>query len=164
MVIVYLVAIVLANLSIVWLGKYASVVNAFLFIGLDFVARDRLHEQWAGKGIVWKMGLLIASGSVLSWILNRDAGIIAVASFVAFALAAIVDTIVYAIGLRRGWAWMKRSNTSNVASASADSVVFPWIAFGGFDLTITTLQFVAKVGGGLFWSFLSRHKLEDYDA
>ncbi len=156
MVIVYLVAIVAANLSVAWLGKYASVINAFLFIGLDLVARDRLHEQWNGKGIVWKMGLLIAAGSVLSWMLNHNAGPIAIASFVAFALAAIVDTVIYAIGLRRGWAWMKRSNTSNVASAGVDSVVFPWIAFGGFDPTITTLQFSMKILGGLFWSVLLR--------
>lgn len=158
MVIVYLAAIVLANLSIVWFGKSASIVNAFLFIGLDFVARDRLHEQWKGKGITWKMGLLIASGSVLSWVLNRNAGPVAIASFVAFALAAIVDTVIYAIGLRQGWAWMKRSNASNTASAAVDSVAFPWIAFGGFDLTITALQFWAKVAGGLFWSFLLRRK------
>ena len=133
MVIVYLVAIVLANLSVVWFGKWASIVNALLFIGLDLVARDSLHEDWHGRGLVWKMGLLIAAGSLLSWLLNRNAGTIAVASFVAFSLAAMTDALVYAAARRRGWTWLRRSNGSNIASAAVDSLVFPGSPLAGFS-------------------------------
>ena len=156
MVIVYLVAIVLANLSVAWFGKAATILNAFLFIGLDLVARDSLHEAWHGRGLVWKMGALIATGSVLSWVLNRNAGMIAVASFVAFALAAVTDALVYAAARRRGWSWLQRSNGSNVASAAVDSLVFPWIAFGEFQPVVTVLQFVAKVIGGAAWAWVLR--------
>jgi queuosine precursor transporter len=156
MVIVYLVAIVLANLSVAWFGKWASIVNALLFIGLDLVARDRLHETWHGRGLVWKMGLLIATGSLLSWLLNRNTGMIAVASFVAFTLAAVTDTLVYAFAVRRGWTWLQKSNGSNVASAAVDSLVFPWIAFGGFQPVVTALQFLAKVLGGAAWAWVLR--------
>lgn len=156
MVVVYLVAIVLANLSVAWFGKAATIVNALLFIGLDLVARDSLHEAWNGRGLVWKMGLLIATGSMLSWLLNRNAGMIAVASFVAFALAAVTDALVYAAARRRGWTWLQRSNGSNVASAAVDSLVFPWIAFGGFQPVVTVLQFAAKVIGGAAWAWFLR--------
>lgn len=43
-VIMYLVAIVLANLTVAAFGPRMVIVNAFLFIGLDLTARDRLHD------------------------------------------------------------------------------------------------------------------------
>lgn len=155
-VLLYLGAIVLANLSVAWFGKAATIVNALLFIGLDLVARDSLHEAWHGRGLVWKMSALIAAGSLLSWVLNRNAGMIAIASFVAFALAAVTDALVYAAARRRGWSWLRRSNGSNVASAAVDSLVFPWIAFGGFQPVVTVLQFIAKVVGGAAWAWVLR--------
>ena len=154
----YLGAIVLANLSVARFGMWASVINAFLFIGLDLVARDRLHEAWHERGLIWKMALLIAAGSLLSYALNRNAGMIAIASFVAFTLAAVTDTLVYAAARRAGWSWLQRSNGSNIASAAVDSLVFPWIAFGGFQPVITGLQFVAKVSGGAAWAWVLRKR------
>jgi hypothetical protein len=147
---------VLANLVTARFGPKASILNAFLFIGLDLTSRDRLHEAWNGRGLIWKMGLLIATGSLLSFLLNRDAGMIAVASFVAFACASVVDTI--AFHLLRGRAWMVKVNGSNVASALVDSLIFPTIAFGGFLPWITLGQFAAKVGGGAVWAYILRKK------
>ena len=155
-IILYLGAIVAANLLVAHFGPAVSIVNAFLFIGLDLTSRDKLHEAWHGKGFVWKMGLLIATGSVLSWLLNRDAGQIALASFVAFALAALTDTIVYSFALGRRWSWLKRSNGSNVASAAVDSIAFPTLAFGSFMPLVTLGQFAAKVLGGALWSLILR--------
>ena len=145
----YLVAIVSANLIIVMLGPSASIVTAFVFIGLDLTVRDYLHEAWQGKGLVWKMGLLIAAGSVLSWVINRDAGPVALASFVAFASAGIADTAVYQ--LLRGKSRFLKVNGSNVVSSGVDSVVFPTLAFGGFLPLIVLGQFAAKVFGGAIW-------------
>lgn len=152
----YLGAIVAANLLVARFGAWITVVNAIVFIGLDLVTRDQLHEAWHHRGLAWKMGLLIATGSVISWLLNRNAGQIALASFVAFALAAITDTLVYALGIRRGWTWLTRSNVSNLASAAVDSLVFPTLAFGGIMPWITLGQFLAKVFGGLLWSMVLR--------
>lgn len=148
----YLTAIVLANLTTVAFGPTWSIVNAFLFIGLDLTARDKLHDAWRGDGLVWKMAILIAAGSVLSYALNRNAGQIAIASFVAFSLAATVDTISYS--LLRNKSYMKRVNGSNVAGAAVDSVIFPWIAFGSVMPLITLGQFLAKVLGGYIWSWI----------
>lgn len=99
------------------------------------------------------MAILIAAGSVLSYILNRDAGQIALASFVAFAAAALVDTITY--HLLRERARIVRMNGSNIPAAAVDSVVFPALAFG-FPLLfgIMAAQFIAKVTGGFLWSLL----------
>lgn len=148
----YLAAIILANLSVAHFGPSAVYVNAFLFIGLDLTARDKLHDRWNGKGLIWKMGLLIGAGGALSWLLNRDAGPIALASTVAFATAAIVDAGIY--HLLRSRRFIVRANASNVPAAATDSLVFPTLAFGGFDPIITLGQFVAKVAGGFVWSLI----------
>jgi uncharacterized PurR-regulated membrane protein YhhQ (DUF165 family) len=149
---IYIVALVLANLLVAWLGPWFSAINAFVLIGLDLSLRDKLHEQWQNDKLILKMGGLIAVASVISYLLNPATGVIALASFVAFALAMIADTIVY--HFLREKSWMSRSNGSNVAGAAVDSIVFPTIAFGGLMLEIVALQFIAKLFGGGIWSFL----------
>jgi len=149
---------VLANLSVAHFGPSSTIVNAFLFIGLDLTSRDKLHEAWHNNGLIWKMGLLIATGSLISWLLNRNAGQIALASFIAFACAAVVDTIVYQI--LRKQKYMVKVNGSNIFSAATDSIIFPTIAFGGFLPWITLGQFAAKVFGGAIWAIILRRHNE----
>lgn len=153
-VFLYLAAIILANLSVALFGPGMTIVNAFLFIGLDLTARDRLHDAWRGNKLLPKMAALIAAGSILSYLLNRDAGQIALASFVAFAAAAAVDAVTYQ-ALIRYPRWL-RINGSNVPSALVDSLVFPTLAFGSFLPGIVAGQFAAKVLGGFLWSLLFR--------
>lgn len=148
----YLFAIVAANLITTAFGPAASVFSAFAFIGLDLTARDGLHEAWHGKHLALKMAALIAAGSALSWLINRDAGPVAVASFAAFGAAAIVDTLVYQWLYRLPW--RVKVNASNLASAAVDSFIFPTLAFGGVMWAITLGQFAAKVLGGFVWSLL----------
>lgn len=149
----YLIAIIAANLLVARFGPGIAVLNAFLFIGLDLTTRDHLHEAWKGRGLAWKMGLLIGAGSVLSWLLNRDAGQIAVASFVAFACAGIADALVY--HLLGNKARMLKINGSNVVSAGVDSFAFPALAFG-FPLRwdIMLGQWGMKIVGGFVWSLI----------
>lgn len=151
-VFMYLVTIVLANLTVAAFGPQMVIVNAFLFIGLDLTARDKLHDSWRGNGLVWKMAGLIAAGSIISWVLNRSAGQIALASFLAFALAAVTDSVIYHL-LGNYPRWL-RINGSNVPSAAVDSMVFPTIAFGAFLPSIVVGQFLAKVMGGFVWSLV----------
>jgi len=152
-VVMYLVAVVLANISVTMFGPSVAVLNAFLFIGLDLTARDRLHDAWQNDRLFFKMAGLIATGSSLSFVLNRDAGPVALASFLAFAGAASVDALVYHRLLNYP-RWL-RINGSNIPSAAVDSLVFPALAFG-FPLLwkIMLGQFAAKVLGGLCWSFV----------
>lgn len=151
-VILYLAAIVLANLTVAAFGPNMTIVNAFLFIGLDLTARDRLHDTWRGHYLLPKMAGLIAAGSLLSWLLNRNAGQIALASFVAFAAAATVDALVYHL-LGRYPRWL-RINGSNIPSALVDSILFPTLAFGAFLWPIVLGQFLAKTLGGFLWSLI----------
>lgn len=153
-VILYLVAIVLANLTVAAFGPNMVIINAFLFIGLDLTARDHLHDTWRGNNLLPKMAALIAAGSILSWILNRNAGPIALASFVAFAAAAIVDAIIYQL-MGKYPRWL-RINGSNIPSAFVDSIIFPTLAFGSFLWPIVLGQFVAKTLGGFVWSLFFR--------
>lgn len=150
-VFMYLSAVVLANLSVAHFGPSVSVLNAFLFIGLDLTARDALHDRWHNERLTAKMATLIVAGSLLSWFLNRNAGQIALASFLAFSCAALVDTAVYQrLYLRHK---LVKMNGSNVLSAAVDSIVFPLVAFGWPPLFLIILgQFIAKVAGGAVWS------------
>lgn len=152
LIVLYLVAIVAANLSVAYFGPASTIVNAFLFIGLDLTTRDALHERWRGKHLWAKMLALIVVGSLLSWVLNRNAGPIALASFVAFAASGIADAAVYHILGERSR--MLKVNGSNAVSSAVDSIVFPTLAFGGLMWGIVAGQFVAKVAGGYLWSLV----------
>ena len=143
----YAGAMVLANLSVAQLGPWVSPINAFVLIGLDLALRDWLHVRLR----VWQMGALIAGTGVLTFILNPDAGMIAVASAAAFTAAAMVDWSVFA---RMTGSWTRRANASNFAGAAVDSLVFPTLAFGVLLPHIVALQFAAKVAGGAVWTYL----------
>jgi uncharacterized PurR-regulated membrane protein YhhQ (DUF165 family) len=149
-VLMYLTAIVCANLAVTAWGPEVAIVTAFFFIGLDLTSRDALHDLWHGRSLWLKMGALILTGSLLSWVLNRNAGRVAVASFASFALSGTADAVAYTY-LRR-YARLLRVNGSNVVGAAADSVAFPTLAFGSFLPFIILGQFAAKVLGGFFWS------------
>ena len=152
-VFVYLVAVVAANLSVAYFGPQATIVNAFLLIGLDLSTRDKLHELWHNDRLWLRMFGLILTGSVITVVLNAGAWQIALASTVAFAAAALCDALVYQALYRRHR--LVKMNGSNLLSAAVDSVLFPAIAFG-FPLMWPIMfgQFAAKVMGGALWSLV----------
>jgi len=148
---IYLAAIVAANLLAARYGPWATVIWAFLFIGLDLTTRDRLHQVWRNSHLILRMGGLIATGSILSWMLNADAGRIGLASFAAFAISQTVDAVVYH---RTG-----SITKSNIAGAGLDSLIFPTLAFGSLMPWIVAGQFVAKVLGGELWRVVIRRQV-----
>jgi uncharacterized PurR-regulated membrane protein YhhQ (DUF165 family) len=148
----YVVSMITANLLVSSFGPIVAPINAFLFIGLDLSLRDWLHVRLTKL----QMGLLILGASFLTYLLNPDASMIAVASAIAFLLAALVD---WAVFVRTTGTWIKRANISNTASAGVDSLVFPTIAFGSLMPEIVVMQFVAKVLGGGLWSWILNKKL-----
>lgn len=148
----YLLAIVLANLSVAYFGPASLLVNAFLFIGLDLTTRDRLHDAWSGRSLVGRMGLLILAGALISWLLNRNAGPVALASCVAFAASAVADGLAY--HRLRKHPRLVRVNGSNTLGALVDSLVFPTLAFGAFEPWLVAGQFLCKVAGGALWGWI----------
>lgn len=150
-VLIYIAAIVAANLSVAHFGPMVAPLNAFLLIGLDLSLRDHLHDRWASRGHVWeRMFGMITIAGLISYLLNPAAGTIAFASMVAFVVASGIDALVY--HWLRHRPYLQRSNGSNVAGAAADSAIFPTLAFGAFLTEVVALQFAAKVAGGFIWS------------
>jgi uncharacterized PurR-regulated membrane protein YhhQ (DUF165 family) len=145
--IIYAAAMTAANLLVATFGPSISPINAFFLIGLDLTLRDWLHVRLK----TWQMGGLILGTGAITYLLNPAAGMIAVASAVSFLIAALVD---WAVFIKTTGSWIKRANISNTAGAAVDSVLFPTIAFGVLMPEIVILQFVAKVLGGGFWSFI----------
>lgn len=151
-VLIFLISIVTANLLTNAYGPTVAVINAFFLIGLDLTLRDRLHEQWSGKNLRVKMLGLICAGAVITYILNRGAGMICVASVTAFSVALIVDALVYQRFINKKP--FLKINYSNIASAATDSILFPTIAFMQFMPVIILLMFLAKAAGGAIWSII----------
>lgn len=153
LIVIYLAAIVAANLALAAFGPVAAVPVGFVLIGLDLTTRDKLHDRWGSsrRGLVLRMAALIAAGGAISYVLNADAGRIAVASTVAFAVAAVVDGLTYAALANRSP--RTRSALSNVPAAAVDSWLFLALAFPGpAPLVIVVVQWLAKSLGGAVWA------------
>lgn len=148
-IIIYLAAIVSANLLILEFGPSVSIINAFLLIGLDLSLRDYLHDCWQ-ENLKPNMGFLICAGSGLTILLNLDAMQIALASAAAFGISALLDSLVY--HKLHNHPYLVRSNSSNLLGSLTDSILFPVLAFGGFPIWIILGQFTAKLLGGFIWS------------
>lgn len=146
-IVIYAVAMTLANLSVAAFGPAISPVNAFVLIGLDLALRDWLHVRLRA----WQMLALIVAAGALTYLMNPAAGKIAVASSAAFTAAALVDWMTFA---RLRGSWLMRANGSNVAGAAVDSLIFPTLAFGALMPHIVALQFMAKVAGGALWAWV----------
>lgn len=148
-VMLWILSMVAANLSVQFFGPVSMIPNAFLFVGLDLTLRDRIHDEWSGARLWPRMVLLVVSAGLITWMINRGAGRIAVASSVSLVVSQLADAVVYTMGAK--WRRFLRVNGSNVVSATVDSFVFPTLAFGGFIWWGTLGQLVAKVLGGLVW-------------
>lgn len=161
----YLGAIVAANLTIAALGKLAVIPVGLVLIGLDLVARDQLHDRWTGRRLVLGMAALIALGGALSYALNAGAGRVALASCVAFTVAAVLDAVTYGLLGRAPVSRFGRSAGSNLPAAAADSFLFLAIAFPGpAPLVLVAWQFAAKALGGAAWAavlYRPARELED---
>lgn len=144
-IVIYAVAMTIANLLVSQFGPWVTPINAFVLIGLDLTLRDWLHTRIKPLKM---LGLICATG-LLTYALNPAAGAIAIASAVSFTAAALVDWAAFA---KISGPWSKRVNGSNIAGAAVDSLLFPTIAFGALMPQIVLAQFAAKVVGGAIWS------------
>jgi len=143
--VLYVAARIAANMSIAYFGPASAPINAFLFIGFDLAMRDWLQGEFKPGTMV----SLIVCASIITYVTVPGSERIAVASAVAFLLAASCD---YASFTVAGGPWLRRSSISNLVGAAVDSVAFTTIAFGAMMPDIILLQFCAKVAGGSIWS------------
>lgn len=154
--IIYIFALIAANLLVAFIGPWFSIVNSFVLIGLDLTLRDKLHDKWNGNP--FKIGALIVVAGAISYLLNPASGQIAIASVVAFCLSMVADSFVYQKLINQSW--KKRTTGSNLAGAAVDSITFPTIAFGSLMPEIVALQFISKVVGGFVWTKIIRARGE----
>lgn len=143
---IYIFAMTVANLVVWWFGPWISPINAFVLIGLDLTLRDVMHERL----MRWQLVIVVMAGGVLTWLLNPGASQIALASAVAFTVAAVADWAAYSA--LRSTRWVIKANASNAVGSAVDSIIFPTLAFGVLLPQIIAMQFLAKLVGGWVWS------------
>lgn len=151
-----LAGITAANLLVNHYGPSSTPYVAFALIGLDIAARDRLHLNVHGIYRWLTIGSLIVCGSVITYLVNQNAGDVALASVCAFAAAMVVDSLVFEAA--RPLDAHRRVNLSNVFAAATDTLIFFWLAFPGplslIPFALIFGQWTAKVAGGAIWGFL----------
>jgi uncharacterized PurR-regulated membrane protein YhhQ (DUF165 family) len=157
-IIIYLAAFVLANLIVLWYGKYGLIFTALFLIPFDFVMRCLFHEKWKGKELILKLGGLIIVASVLTYFINSGSKNIAIASAVGFISAQIIAGIFYQLTIKKSY--FIKVNGSDFFGIIVDSLLFQLIAFSIIDLNITISQTILKIIGGLFWYWLFFVKLK----
>ena len=147
----FLAAIVLANLAVAAFGQVALVFTAWVLIPFDMLTRDVLHERWRGSNLIARMAGLILLGGAITLLANVGAWRVALASFAAFACAMVVNGLVFDAMFEKHSRFV-RMNTSNLAAAVLDSIVFPLVAFGALDTALSIAQAGSKFLGGVVWS------------
>jgi uncharacterized PurR-regulated membrane protein YhhQ (DUF165 family) len=150
----YIATIPAANLLVAHVGAvpvgfgYLAPAGVYT-VGLALVLRDVAREV-AGRAAVLAA---IAAGAALSWWLADPA--LAVASTAAFAVAETMDLVVYEPLRKRGL--LLAMLASNAVGLLADSLIFLWLAFGGFDylpgqllgktwMTLAAVAVIAVIG------------------
>lgn len=152
LIFLYLLAIVVANLSVGYFGPTALVFTAWALIPFDLTVKDTLQEHWTGRGVVVRLGALVLTGSALSAALSMSAHQIALASFAAFSMSGLVDSLILA--KMEHYPKLVRVNGSNVGGAVVDSLVFQLVAFGTVSPWLFVWQSGAKLLGGFVWSLI----------
>lgn len=151
-IILYLTATVMANLLVTHYGIPGLLLSSTLLIPFDFVLRCYFHERWKGIHLVLRLGVLISSGCLATYLINKNAQYVAIGSIAGFAVANIVAGFFYQATIKRST--FIKVNGSDALGVIVDSVVFQMIAFGQFSIMIMLGQSVIKVLGGLFWYYV----------
>jgi uncharacterized PurR-regulated membrane protein YhhQ (DUF165 family) len=154
----YLLAFVLANFIILWFGPKGLIFTSLFLIPFDFVIRCMFHEQWKGKELIIKLGLLVLIASIITYVINKNSLNIALGSCFGFIMAQIFAGIFYQAFIKESY--FIKVNGSDFIGIIVDSIVFQTIAFNFVDIKISISQILLKVLGGLFWYWIIFKKLK----
>ena len=158
---IYLIAFVLANLIVLYFGSIGLIFTALFLIPFDFVMRCIFHETWKGIELILKLGLIVIAASLITFVINRNAINIAIASSVGFILAQIFAGIFYQFFIKKSF--FVKVNGSDAIGILIDSVAFQLIAFGIINYNILVGQFLLKLIGGFFWYWVIFKKIKLQD-
>lgn len=151
-IILYLTAFIIANFLVLYFGKYGLLLSSLFLIPFDFVMRCFFHETWKGKELILKLGLIVLSASVLTYLINYNAQNIAIGSAGGFIAAQIFAGIFYQLFINKSYFF--KVNGSDAVGILVDSIVFQLLAFGSLNIYIMLSQFILKIIGGLFWYWI----------
>jgi len=158
LVFIFVFAVTGANLLVQQIGPNISIVTAFFLVGLGMTTRGFLQECWGPGHLTRNMIALTALGCLGSLLINRDTLQLVIGSGVGMAAALLAGTWTHTRLAHRSLT--QRINGANLASAFADSLFFPLIAFGWPPLVLVICgQFIAKVLGGYCWSVVLKRVL-----
>jgi queuosine precursor transporter len=158
---IYLIAFVLANLIVLYFGSIGLIFTALFLIPFDFVMRCIFHETWKGIELILKLGLIVIAASLITFVINRNAINIAIASSVGFILAQIFAGIFYQFFIKKSF--FIKVNGSDAIGILIDSLAFQLIAFGIINYNILVGQFLLKLIGGFFWYWVIFKKIKLQD-
>jgi uncharacterized PurR-regulated membrane protein YhhQ (DUF165 family) len=148
----YLIAFTLANFTVLWFGANGLIFTALFLIPFDFVMRCMFHEQWKGIELILKLGALVCVSGLITFLINREAQEIALASVGGFVSAQIIAGIFYQTVINKSY--FVKVNGSDSLGIIFDSLIFQIIAFGVITPSITISQILLKIAGGLFWYWI----------
>lgn len=157
-VVIYLAAFVAANLFVKHFGSYGLWFSAMFLIPFDFICRCLFHEKWKGSALIIRLLILTVLSSVITVAINSDAANIAKASCAGFISAQICAGIFYQYFIKQ--TPFVKVNGSDLLAIISDSIVFQYIAFGGFNWQVTAGQIIIKFVGGLLWYYIIFNKLK----
>lgn len=157
-VFLYLTSIICANLLVKYLGAYGLWFSSFFLIPFDFVTRCLLHEKWKGLKLILRLFVITTIACALTYALNTDAKLIAIASITGFTSAQIAAGIFYQFNKDKSWFF--KVNVSDLLAIIADSIVFQLVAFGHTDSLVTLGQIAIKFTGGLLWYYILFKKIK----
>jgi len=157
----YLFAFVLSNFIVLFFGAKGLIFTALFLIPFDFVMRCMFHETWKGKELILKLGALVFTASIFTFLINQDTLSIAIASSVGFISAQLFAGVFYQFFINRSY--FIKVNGSDAIGILVDSLVFQLIAFSVILPEITISQFILKIIGGLFWYWIIFVKLKLQD-
>lgn len=155
---IYLLAFVLSNFIVLWFGANGLIFTALFLIPFDFVMRCLFHETWKGKELILKLGLLVLTASLLTFLINQNTLNIAIASAIGFISAQLFAGVFYQIFINKSY--FVKVNGSDAVGILVDSIIFQLIAFSVVLPEITVSQFLLKIVGGLFWYWIIFVKLK----
>lgn len=145
----YVSLFILANLLVGIFGPWITPINALVIIGADMVIRDRIQYE---NGFSWAIFCCLLAG-IITFLINPETQMIAVASFVSILLAGISSALVFKL---KNGNFYSKSYPANVICAAIDSLVFPYVAFGSIMFDISLMQFIAKVVGATLVLYIMR--------
>lgn len=155
---IYLLAFMLSNFIVLHFGSTGLIFTALFLIPFDFVMRCIFHETWQGKELILKLGALVLTASLLTFLINHDTLNISIASSCGFISAQIVAGIFYQFFINKSY--FIKVNGSDAIGILIDSLIFQLIAFSVILPEITLYQFLLKITGGLFWYWILFVKLK----